>query len=206
MVPRKGIDTVIRSFARVIREHRIDARLVIVGGSTRVPDPSATPEIGRLMSVAAAENVAGRVLFRGRADRDELKYYYSAADIFVTTPWYEPFGITPLESMACGTPVIGSNVGGIRFSVKDGKTGFLVPPQDPAALSRQIVRLYRDPALRRTMGREAMRRARDMFTWKTITDIVIEFYRKAMASESGDVIDDERPLFNVSRAFHDLGE
>jgi glycosyltransferase involved in cell wall biosynthesis len=70
-----------------------------------------------------------------------LHYYYSACDVFTTTPWYEPFGITPLEAMACGTPVIGSNVGGIKSTVMDGRTGFLVPPNDHASLGRRIIEL-----------------------------------------------------------------
>src|ERR1700719_720279 len=83
----------------------------------------------------------------GRRGRDALKLYYSAADIFVTTPWYEPFGITPLEAMACGTPVIGSNVGGIKFTVRDGETGYLVPPKDPDALGERLAYLLQHPQL-----------------------------------------------------------
>ncbi|MGI8549258.1 MAG: glycosyltransferase, partial [Dehalococcoidia bacterium] len=84
-----------------------------------------------LQAIAREENVESDGIFAGRRGRDVLKYYYSAANIFVMTPWYEPFGVTPLEAMACGTPVIGANVGGIKFTVRDGETGYLVPPQDP---------------------------------------------------------------------------
>ena len=87
----------------------------MVGGESEDPDPAVTPELARLMQIARDEKVAERVTFVGRRQRDVLKYYYSAADVFVSTPWYEPFGITPLEAMACGTPVIGSNVGGIKY-------------------------------------------------------------------------------------------
>src|SRR5205814_8009319 len=135
IVPRKGIDTVVAGFARLVHEHGIRARLVIVGGETADADPSATPEIGRLQEIARAEGVGDRILFAGRQSRDRLKLYYSAADVFVTTPWYEPFGITPLEAMACATPVVGSNVGGIKFTVRDGETGYLVPPGNPEALA-----------------------------------------------------------------------
>jgi glycosyltransferase involved in cell wall biosynthesis len=67
-----------------------------------------------------------------------LRDYYGAADVFATTPWYEPFGITPLESMACGTPVLGSRVGGIPYTVRDGVTGWLVPPRDPVAIADRL--------------------------------------------------------------------
>src|SRR5690606_4954313 len=109
-------------------------RLVIVGGEKDVPDFNDNSEVARLYSLAKQLQIEHLVTFAGRKQRNQLKYYYSAADMFITTPWYEPFGITPLEAMACGTPVIGSNVGGIKFSVIDGKTGFLVEPQKPQLL------------------------------------------------------------------------
>ena len=141
LVPRKGIDTVIHGLARLVRDYGIQARLVVVGGESENPDPSTTPELERLIKIAQDERVDNRVTFVGRRQRDVLKYYYSAADVFVSTPWYEPFGITPLEAMACGTPVIGSNVGGIKYTVADGKTGFLVPPKDPDALAARLAEL-----------------------------------------------------------------
>jgi D-inositol-3-phosphate glycosyltransferase len=136
IVPRKGVDTAVRGFARLVKHHGVAARLLIVGGESDEPDPAATPEIGRLEAIARAEGVGDRVTFVGRRGREALKYYYSAADVFVTVPWYEPFGITPLEAMACGTPVVGSNVGGIKYTARDGETGYLVPPDDPDKLAR----------------------------------------------------------------------
>jgi glycosyltransferase involved in cell wall biosynthesis len=88
--------------------------------------------------------------------------------VFVTTPWYEPFGITLVEAMACGTPVIGADVGGIRYSVKEGETGWLVPPRDPAALAVRLATLQRDPALARRMGEAGLARARAEFTWRGV--------------------------------------
>src|SRR5690606_19338158 len=106
LVPRKGIATAIEGFARFVRATGVDARLLIVGGESHRPDPSLTPEIGRLRAIAREQGIRDLVLFTGRRDRDVLRYYYSAADVFVTLPWYEPFGITPLEAMACAVPVV----------------------------------------------------------------------------------------------------
>ena len=117
MVPRKGVDNVVKALGK-LKKSNVPYRLVIVGGETDNPNPLACPEIARLMKIAKQEGVLDKVTFVGRKNRDMLKYYYAAADIFISTPWYEPFGITPLEAMACGTPVIGSNVGGIKYSVK----------------------------------------------------------------------------------------
>jgi glycosyltransferase involved in cell wall biosynthesis len=182
LVPRKGVDNVIRAVGVLARDHEIRARLLIVGGTDRQPDPSRLPELGRLASVAKEEGVEDLVTFVGRRDRTELVTYYNAADVFVSTPWYEPFGITPLEAMACGTPVIGSNVGGIKFSVADGETGYLVPPNDPAALAERIAGLYRDPTLLRLLGRQAIARVNELFTWERVVAGIATLYEDVLAT------------------------
>jgi glycosyltransferase involved in cell wall biosynthesis len=176
LVPRKGADNAIRGFARLMREHRIAARMIIVGGESKEPDPVKTPEIGRLQSVARDEGIADRVVFAGQVDRSLLKFYYSAADVFVTTPWYEPFGMTPLEAMACGAPVVGSNVGGIKFTVRDGQTGFLVPPNDPDTLGERLAALCRRPDLRQAFSKAAVTWVNRWFTWRQVSNMVAEVY------------------------------
>jgi glycosyltransferase involved in cell wall biosynthesis len=174
LVPRKGIDNVIRAVARLDRS--IPARLLIVGGESAQPDEMATPEIGRLRAVAREHGIESRVTFTGHRQREQLRTCYAAADVFVTTPWYEPFGITPLEAMACGTPVIGSAVGGIQYSVLDGVTGYLVPPRDPVALAERLTHVYNNPALARAMGRAGMRRVRAQFTWDRVASDLADVY------------------------------
>lgn len=176
LVPRKGIDNVIRAVAELRRRHGIAARLLVVGGESTEPDPALTPEIGRLQAVARAEGVADAVIFTGRRERAALRDYYCAADVFVSTPWYEPFGITPLEAMACGCPVIGAAVGGIRHTVVNGTTGYLVPPRDPVLLAERLARLQRDPARARALGRAGMRRVRGRFTWQRVTASLASVY------------------------------
>ena len=176
MVPRKGVDNVIRGIGCLRRTHGIDARLLVVGGESREPDPVRTPELGRLMGVAAEEGVTDRVTFVGARGRSELRAFYGAADVFATTPWYEPFGITPLEAMACGTPVVGADVGGIKYSVRNGQTGFLVSPKDPAALAARLAVLARDRSLLRRMGHRARLRAVANFTWARVAEQVARVY------------------------------
>ncbi len=176
LVPRKGVDTVVRGVARLRQRHGVAARLVIVGGESTEPDPERTPEIGRLQRIAADEGIAGAVTFTGRRGREALKQFYSAADLFVTTPWYEPFGITPVEAMACGAPVIGSNVGGIKFSVRDGETGYLVPPNDPDALARRMADLLGCPKLLALFRRNAVRRVNEAFTWRGVAASLAAIY------------------------------
>jgi len=182
LVPRKGVDTVICGLARLLKQHQIAARLLIVGGESEEPDPCLTPEIGRLKTIAEREGVTEWVTFVGRRNREILKYYYSAADVFVTTPWYEPFGITPLEAMACGTPVIGSNVGGIKFTVKDGETGYLVSPNDPDAIAERIAYLCQNPQNKAQFGCFGIQRAKDLFTWQQVASSVAALYEKVLAT------------------------
>jgi D-inositol-3-phosphate glycosyltransferase len=177
MVPRKGVETVIRGVARLNRHYGHAVRLLVVGGNSAEPDPLLTPEIGRLQQIARDQEILDQVTFTGSRSRDVLKYYYSAADIFVTMPWYEPFGITPLEAMACATPVIGSNVGGIKHTVIDGQTGYLVPPYDTELLAKRLAYLYERPHLRHAMGRNAQIRVQREFTWEKIAAQVACLYQ-----------------------------
>jgi glycosyltransferase involved in cell wall biosynthesis len=177
MVPRKGVDNVIQALGE-IKKNKKSLRLVIVGGEHDTPDPCLCPELARLQKVAAEENVQSSVVFTGRKQRGVLKFYYAAADIFITTPWYEPFGITPLESMACGTPVIGSNVGGIKFTVDEGKTGFLVPPHSPKALAEGIENLIANEKLLSSMQHNSVKRVNKYFTWKSVANSCHELYEK----------------------------
>ena len=185
LVPRKGVDNVIRALGRLHRDHDIPARLVIVGGNSDLPCPVTTPEIGRLRDLAAEEGVADQVLFTGRRSREFLKLYYSAADVFVTTPWYEPFGITPIESMACGTPVVGAAVGGIRYSVAEGLTGALVPPRDPDALADALARLCCDADHRKELGRNAIDRVHEQFTWAKVARSISALYDEVVDRNAG---------------------
>jgi D-inositol-3-phosphate glycosyltransferase len=178
LVPRKGVDDAIRGFARLIRTYGVAGQMLIVGGESDLPDSDKTPEIGRLQRIARAEEVSDHVIFAGRAGRQRLKYFYSAADVFVTTPWYEPFGITPLEAMACGTPVVGADVGGIKYSVSDGQTGFLVPPRDPEALARRLAELAANEPLRKRLGLQSLRRVRQLFTWHKVTEAIAKVYEE----------------------------
>jgi len=180
MVPRKGVDNVIRGVAALSRHFRKRAQLYVVGGATDAPDVRATPEIGRLLRVAEEEGIAKQVCFVGRRDREVLPLHYAAADVFVTTPWYEPFGITPVEAMACARPVIGSDVGGIKSTVVDGETGFLVPPHDPDALATALANLHGDRRLLRRMGDAGLARAHELYTWKRVARSLVDAYRRAV--------------------------
>lgn len=206
MVPRKGVDNVIKALGYMRREHNFKARLLIVGGESDEPDPKMTPEIGRLQKIAEAEGGSDLVTFAGRRPRAMLHYYYSAADVFTTTPWYEPFGITPLESMACGTPVIGSNVGGIKSTVVDGKTGFLVPPNDPVLLGQRILELLRSNKLMMYFKENAIRHVNENYTWMKATHLTANMYERIATQSPLREDDEDDPLSYIDDSFESLIE
>jgi D-inositol-3-phosphate glycosyltransferase len=162
----KGIDNMVRAMAHLPSD--VKARLVVVGGESYKPNEKLTPDIKRLRGIAREAQVSDRLQFVGARGRHQLRDWYVAADVFVTTPSYESFGITPLEAMACATPVVGSAVGNIQHMVVDGITGYLVPPHDPIALGQKLMELHRQPALAQQMGLQGMRRVRQLFTWDRV--------------------------------------
>lgn len=204
MVPRKGVDDAIRGFARAIRRLDIPARLLVVGGNSPDPDPALTPELGRLRAVAREEGVGDRVTFTGSRGRPVLRDYYRAADVFVSTPWYEPFGITPLEAMACGTPVLGARVGGIQSTVVDGVTGLLVPPRDPEALGERLADLLADAPLRERLGQAALERVRTHYTWEGVARQLAQVYGEVGREVEAAPATLPRTDSSVDRAFQNL--
>ena len=132
LVKRKGLETVVRALPDVP-----GAELVVAGG----PPPArlrGDPEYRRISRLAAELGVADRVSFRGRVGRGDMPALMRSADLVVSVPWYEPFGMVPLEAMACGVPVVASAVGGHTDTVVDGVTGVLVPPRQPGELARVL--------------------------------------------------------------------
>lgn len=189
MVRRKDVRNVVRAVAQLIERHeRANGRAqpaitcLIVGGESPEPDPEITPEIGALQRLGAQLGISEHLIFTGNQQPDTLRNFYSAGDVAVTTPWYEPFGLTPLEAMACGRPVIGADVGGISFTVNDGETGFLVPPRDPEALADRLQQFMANPDLRRQMGAAARTRVEAEFSWQRVADRTDALYQRLLAA------------------------
>lgn len=182
LLPRKDVRNIVRALARLRQRYSEDkVTLLVVGGETVEPNAEATPELGELQRLAEELGVADAVTFVGKRQAHELRDYYSAGDVVVTTPWYEPFGLTPLEGMACGRPVIGSAVGGITFTIKDGETGLLVPPKKPEALAVALKELLSQPERCIEMGVAARKRVEREFTWSIVAMRTAALYETLLA-------------------------
>jgi glycosyltransferase involved in cell wall biosynthesis len=172
LVERKGVETTVRALPEVP-----GAELVIAGGGDAIADA----ELARLAAAAQACGVRDRVHLAGQIAREDVPALLRSADVVVSVPWYEPFGMVPLEAMACGVPVVASAVGGHLDTVLDGRTGALVPPRDPAALAQRLRELLADPARLAAIGSAAATRARSRYGWDRIASETELLYRRVRA-------------------------
>ncbi len=175
LVERKGQDDAVRALPSVP-----DAELVVVGGPP-VSSLDSDPEVRRLRAIAAELGVEDRLVFTGSVARADVPAWVRSADVVLAVPWYEPFGITPLEAMACGRPVVATAVGGLVDSVADGVTGDLVPPKDPARLGEVLAALLADDERRTAYGEAGVRRARERYRWSRVVADTENVYRQVLA-------------------------
>ena len=181
LVPRKGIATVIEALA-----HVPGAELTIAGGG-EAPDLQADPEAQRLAALARTLGVADRVYLRGRVERRDVPKLLRSADVVACTPWYEPFGIVPLEAMACGVPVVVSSVGGLVDTVVDGLTGLHVPANEPRVLARALQALAENPGHRALLGRLGAERVRARYSWSRIAAETLDVYRGLVTTSADEL-------------------
>jgi D-inositol-3-phosphate glycosyltransferase len=172
--PLKGIDTLIKAVASL----RIDIKqvtLAIIGGDPNVSSERMSEEMARLQKMCEDLGLGEMVVFLGKRAQNTLPYYYSAADVLVMPSHYESFGMVALEAMACGTPVIASQVGGLAFLVQDGETGYHVPDQEPSQLSDKLTLLIDNPVQHEAMGLRAAEYAKN-YAWANIASQVVTVY------------------------------
>jgi D-inositol-3-phosphate glycosyltransferase len=182
----KGIDTLFRAIAQ-LRARRPDipwARvcLSVIGGDPSEQGVKSNEEMARLHELRDELGLSDLIAFLGARDQDTLHYYYAASDMLVMPSHYESFGMVALEAMACGTPVIASDVGGLHELVKHNKTGIRVKVNDLDAMARAIERLLDDEGLRRRMGHAAACYAED-YAWGRIVERLLTVYGEINAAQ-----------------------
>jgi D-inositol-3-phosphate glycosyltransferase len=176
--PLKGVDTLIHAMSCLKFQSVFHpVYLAIIGGEPDVDPDEMTVEMTRLQQLCDDLAMGQTVIFLGKRAQDTLPYYYSAAEVLVMPSFYESFGMVALEAMACGTPVIASQVGGLAFLVRDGETGFHVPEGDPAALCDKLTLLLSDHELRERMGDCAAEYAQG-YNWEKIAAQIVDVYEE----------------------------
>jgi D-inositol-3-phosphate glycosyltransferase len=173
--PLKGIDLLLRAVSHLDGRFRV---LVIGGDSQDVARKS------ELSALAAELRIAGKVTFLDAVPHEALPLYYNAADVCVVPSYYESFGLVAVEAMACGVPVIASRVGGLKETVQDGKTGYLVPWLCPEPFAERLDLLLTNEPLRQSLGREA-RPAAERYHWSEVAARVEDVYHDIVSQYRG---------------------
>ncbi len=174
--PLKGVDTLIEAMACLkLKDYGRPVHLAIIGGEPDVDPAQMSAEMARLQQLSDDLSMGKMVVFLGKRGQDTLPYYYSAAEVVVMPSHYESFGMVALEAMACGTPVIASEVGGLGFLVQDGETGYTVPDDEPDKLCERLASLLGDQHLRKTMGKRAAEVAQS-YDWEKVAKQVVNVY------------------------------
>jgi D-inositol-3-phosphate glycosyltransferase len=174
--PLKGLDTLIKAVACLrVKDLPEPVDLIVIGGDPDAAPEEMSSEMIRIQRMCDELTVGKMVAFLGKRSQDTLPYYYSAAEVVVMPSHYESFGLVALEAMACGTPVLASQVGGLAFLVQDGVTGFHVPDGDDKALCEKLSALLGDASLRTSLGRNAAKYALD-YAWQKIAAQIVGVY------------------------------
>ena len=167
---RKDLESLLYAIRRVVRENH-SVKFLIVGKGK---------EKSNLVELARKLEILDRIVFLGFVDPEDLPEYYSVCDIFVLHSLYEQFGIVLVEAMACGKPVISTNVGAIPEVVENGRTGLLVEPKNPEHLAGAILKLADDAYLRKKMGVEGRQKVEREYDWDIIVDEYLEYYEQIL--------------------------
>jgi len=173
--PLKGIDVLLRAVSHLDGEFRA----LVIGGDGKDLDRK-----GELFALATELRIADKVTFLDAVPHSDLPLYYNAAHVCVVPSYYESFGLVAVEAMACGVPVVASRVGGLKETVQDGQTGYLVPWLCPEPFAERLELLLNNEPLRRSLGREA-RAAAERFHWSEVAARVEDVYHDLVSQYRG---------------------
>ncbi len=186
---RKGIDTLLEAMGLLLTERPdLPLHAVIVGGRPKGSDDKQpemereeTAECQRLQALLIHYNLVDRVTFTGGLPQNVLRYYYSAGDVTVIPSYYEPFGMTALEALACGSSVIASRVGGLKTTVLEGRVGLQFEPQNAQDLAEKLLYLMEHPEVNARFRRNARPYVERHYSWPSIAERVAAVYRELLS-------------------------
>jgi len=172
--PLKGIDKLIKAIPYL--QNIQGLRLVVIGGGEH-----SQREIEQLQKLACNLNIQDSVAFLGLIKHDQLPYFYSAADACVVPSYYESFGLVALESLACGTPVVATDVGNLRSVIRQGETGYVIADNAPHHLADKIALLLSKPSTD-TESTLLIRASVSEFSWSNIAEAIIRECQLVLAN------------------------
>lgn len=178
--PLKGLELAFRALEQLVGASDREVVLLVVGGAS---GPSGEHEADRLEALAQALGISGHVRFEGARPHELTPVYYRAADAVLVCSFSESFGLTALEAQACGTPVVGTDVGGLRHIVRDEVSGYLTESRDPAGFAARLKTLLGDPALQKEFSRAALESSRE-FTWDRTGHELAQLYECLITERS----------------------
>ena len=177
--PIKGLDLLVETAAQMDSEDGV--RMIVVGA-----DVNGDREMDRVRQLAREKDLEDKIDFVGQVDHDDLPLYYNAADVCVVPSYYESFGLVALESMACGTPVVATRVGGLSTIVHHGRTGYLKSWRCPEAFANSVEMIISSNGLQQSMGEAARKRAEGMGWDNAAALISVEYSALTSSTTYGD--------------------
>ena len=177
IVPLKGIDRLLMAMPYLENGQRL--KLLVIGG-----DEYCRDEMKRLKSLAQSLQIHDSVSFLGLVKHEELPYFYSAADLCVLPSYYESFGLVALESLACGTPVVATKVGGLESVIRQGETGYVVLDNTPFRLANKMALLL---SMSNKEAISSIRASVTKFSWSRIAEAIVNEYRAVLSSYSAKI-------------------
>lgn len=182
---RKGLDTLLQA---VHLAEDDDLQLVIVGGPPSEKNFLSWKELGEkpyrpYRNLVEEYGLESQVTFTGGKPQDQLCRYYSGGDVTVIPSYYEPFGLTALEALACGCSVIGSRVGGLRHTIQPNRVGLLFDPRDAGQLAARILALKDQPELNRTFRENARPYVEEHYSWRSVTKRIARLYVQLLEAQ-----------------------
>ena len=173
---RKGIETLVRAVSHSQLLGKTDLRLVIAGGSRKGQSDGIERE--RIEGIVDELGLRQYTTFTGQVSHEDLPYYFAAANVSVVPSHYEPFGLVAIEAMASYTPVVASDVGGLKYTVVSEETGILCPPKDDKAFGVAIDRILSSPDWESQLAKNARDRVEKMFSWSGVARQLSDLYNE----------------------------
>ena len=177
--PIKGLDLLVETAAQMDSEDGV--RMIVVGA-----DVNGDREMDRVRQLAREKDLEDKIDFVGQVDHDDLPLYYNAADVCVVPSYYESFGLVALESMACGTPVVATRVGGLSTIIHHGRTGYRKSWRCPEAFANSVEMIISSNGLQQSMGEAARKRAEGMGWDNAAALISVEYSALTSSTTYGD--------------------